>query len=223
MNEVKDILEAVGIFKKLEERGYWDYRLEVVHISDLDNRIFIKNKDKEILIHIRLKMNDYLIKKLERSFQMIYIDWLLTQNIKLGKLKEKKKLFSGQEYPGLNVFKEITSFITELMKKTGAKGVFNVPEYFHDAVLFQKNFLFIDPKKEAEFRTLIQTFKKLSLRELSYLIHSNKVYDQTEGGVYQWTYGEMLYTAEKFIQEQLFSPAYFQEVKFHEKKSFVIL
>jgi hypothetical protein len=223
MDDIRSILESSGVFRKLNERGYIDHRLEIVHISDLDNRIYIKNKDKEILVHIRLKLNDFFIKKLENSFKMMYIDWLLTQNIRLGKLKEKKRLFHGQEYPGLNIFAEITTFITELTQKIGAHGVFNVPEYFHDAVLFHKNFKFVDPKKEGEFRTLIETFKKSSLRELSLLIHSGLIYDQTEGLIYQWKYGEMLYTGEHFLEENLFGSEYYEAVKFHQKKTFVRL
>ncbi|EMM82226.1 hypothetical protein LEP1GSC037_3876 [Leptospira interrogans str. 2006001854] len=69
---------------------------------------------------------------------------------------------------------EITSFIKILAAKLGAYGAFNIPEYFHDAVLFHKSFQFVDPEKEGRFRAILQSFNRTNLRELSDQIHKEK-------------------------------------------------
>ncbi|MCB1178448.1 MAG: hypothetical protein KDK36_12760, partial [Leptospiraceae bacterium] len=144
--------------------------------------------------------------------------WLLTQNIKMGKLIGKKKLFDGQEYPGLNIFQEITKFIQFLSLKIGANGIFNVPEYFHDAVLFHKSFKFLDPKKEGVFRFLIKYFDDLTLRKLSNLIHSHKIFNETNKEVYLWKPNEMFYSGETEINRQIFNDEYYDTVEKYKKK-----
>jgi hypothetical protein len=217
--DILNMLENSNVLSKLVERGYPNYILETNFLSYLDNRIFIKNENGQVLVHLRLKMDNFEFSKIQRSLKMIYIDWLLTQNLKMGKLEGKKKLFDGQEYPGLNIFKEMTRFILGMSRDLGAHGIFNVPEYFHDAVLFHKNFKFLDPRKEGNFRALIQSFKKYSLHVLSGLIHQNRIYDEVEGKTYNWKHGEMFYTESIEIHDMIFDKKYFEEVEHSKHKS----
>lgn len=222
--DITRMMEEAGMFRKLMARGYPKVFLEIMPLSELDNRIYIKDKKGEILVHIRLKLNDFYLKQIKEVLKMVYIDWLLTQNIKMGKLKGKKALFVGQEYPGLNVFTEIQKFIYKLMVIIGAHGIFNVPEYFHDAVLFHKNFKFVDPQKEGNFRALIQSFSNYSLRNISKFIHSNKVKNAKTGEIYTWKNGEMLYTHDSYLNEKIFNDDYFTKVKkMKENCKFILL
>lgn len=206
--EVHELLEQSGMFEMLQFRGFQKTKLEIHGISEVDNRIYIKTEENEILVHMRLKFSDFLFKKINESFPMIYIDWLLSQNVRLGKLGEKKKLFEGQEYPGLNIMNEITSFIRLLSGKIGAAGAFNIPEYFHDAVLFHKNFRYLSPEKEGEFRALLRCFKKENLRSLSGAIHSGKILDNLTSAVYSWSYGEMVSATNPYLEKSLFDEQY---------------
>jgi hypothetical protein len=210
--EIRDILVESGLWKTLELRGYRNTTLEVNVLSFLDNRIYIKNNKGEILVHMRLKMDDFYFKRIHQSLKVVYIDWLLTQNILFGKSKHKG-LFQGQEYPGLNIFKEITYFIKVLSEKIGAHGVFNVPEYFHDAILFHKYFKFLDPQVEVEFLSLISSLPKKNLRNISEAIHNGKIVYKKTGEVYVWKHSEMIYSDLNYIQEQLFGKEYESEIK----------
>ncbi|MBE7412610.1 MAG: hypothetical protein L6Q54_10145 [Leptospiraceae bacterium] len=213
IDEVRDMLVYSNMFTVLKERGYPDPILEIEVFSELDNRIFLKTKSNEILVHIRLKVSDFSLKKKNESFRMVYIDWLLTQNIRFKNIRDAKKLFRGQKYPGLNVMTELTAFLLLLTRKLGAKGVFNIPEYFHDAVLFHKNFKFLDPIKEGKFRSLLSIFKKNNLRFLSNSIHNKKIFNVTENQVYEWQFGEMLYTDDDYLNNIVFDENYYDLVE----------
>lgn len=210
--EIYSMLEEAKIFEMVKRRGYESFKLVTDPISDLDNRIYIKTESNEILIHIRLKVADFFIKSIQEDRKMVYIDWLLTQNIRLGKLKNKKILFQGQEYPGLNIFKELTQFIFLLFSKMNCYGIFNIPEYFHDAVLFQKNFLFIDPIKQGHFKSILKNFKGRNLRDLSILIHTEKLAFSETNEIYKWKHGEMLFTNDEYLKETIFDKKYFEKV-----------
>lgn len=221
--EINAMLEESKIYEKITARGYSNFRLETDPISDLDNRIYIKTETNEILVHIRLKIADFFIKQIQENRKMIYIDWLLTQNVQLGKLKDKKVLFEGQEYPGLNIFKELTQFIFLLFSKMNCYGIFNIPEYFHDAVLFQKSFKFVDPVKQGHFKAILKTFKKYTVRDLSHLIHTEKLRFSNSNDVYTWKHGEMLFTTDPYLNEAIFNKKYFDDVKTTELTEFVLL
>lgn len=218
--DIWEMLSEAQVISKLQERGYFNFHLETQCLSHLDNRIFIKTSKNEVLIHMRLKLDDFEIKRVGQVLKMIYVDWLLTQNIRLGKRKIRKKLFEGQDYPGLNIFREIKKFILLLTRKMGVHGIFNVPEYFHDAVLFHKSlkFLYLDPEKEGLFQTLLESFKKISLHKLSELIHNNRIYNMASNKTFSWFHGEMFYTEFEEIKHALFNSEYFKILEETKKK-----
>lgn len=210
--EMVSYLQEAHIFEALEARGYKNTQLQLEILSEMDNRIFIRSARGELLVHMRLKMSDFQAKKWRESFRLVFIDWLLTQNVKLGKTKHPEKLLKGQEYPGLSIIAELTNFIRVLAKKMGAHGAFNVPEYFHDAVLFHRNFQFVDAEKEGVFRAILSQFRSLGLRKLSNLIHSGKVMKESTE-IYTWSYGEMLSCTDTYLNNLVFSNDYFDKVQ----------
>jgi hypothetical protein len=211
-SEVDEKLAEVGIYDKLFQRGYSNFKMELNYKGDLDNRIYIKDNLDRILVHIRLKLGDFRKGDDPIIYKLVYIDWLLTQNFRSPKKNKSPSLFLGQEYPGLGLMVEIKSFVKKIAKEIGAHGVFNVPEYFHDAVLFHKDFLFLKPEKESAFRLILSTFKKVSLRKLSEWVHSGQILDQ-DGKTYEWNYREMVSLLDPGIHKVFFPDSYFKKVK----------
>lgn len=210
--EVEDLLEQSGLLTAVKKRGILEPVVELEILNDYDNRVYVKTKQKKILVHTRLKVSQFQLKGSDDQFPMIYIDWLLTQNLNFEPATLKKELYFGQEYPGLNVLNEFTEFIQILSKKLGTSGAFNVPEYFHDAVLFSRKFRFIDPSKEGIFRALVKCFRKINLRNLSSLIHQNKVVF-ANGDPYEWKYGEMISCTDPYLEKKVFDESYFRKLE----------
>ncbi|XDD47198.1 hypothetical protein AB3N60_03685 [Leptospira sp. WS39.C2] len=209
--EVEQLLVSSGMISAVEKRGFHNPIIELEILNDFDNRIYIKTESKKILVHTRLKVSQFQLKGDDEQFPMIYIDWLLTQNINFEPGDIKKELYFGQEYPGLNVLNEFTDFIRVLSKRLGTSGAFNVPEYFHDAVLFSRKFRFIDPEKEGTFRALVKIFRGTNLRSLSSQIHQNRV-QYENGETYEWKYGEMISCTDPYLEKKVFHEAYFRRV-----------
>ena len=222
-HEIHKLLEESQILSKIKQRGYENIKVITEPLSDLDNRTYIKTQSDEILVHIRLKIAEFHIKVIEEDRRMIYIDWLLTQNINLGKLKGKKILFQGQEFPGLNIFKELTQFIFLLFSAMNCYGIFNIPEYFHDAVLFQKEFLFVDPIKQGHFKAILEKFNKYTVRDLSKFVQTEKIAFSDTNEIYKWKHGEMLFTKDEYLKETIFSKKYFEKVKQAQATNFFLL
>lgn len=212
-SEIIGIMRESNLLPMIEARGYHDTKIEINVLSDLDNRIFVKTQADEVLVHMRLKFSDFAMGRDMLEYKMVYIDWLLTQNVRLRPGTYKKNLFFGQEYPGLAIFVEITEFIRLLTKKLGAHGVFNIPEYFHDAVLFRNNFRYLDPRREGEFRALLDLSPKIRIRDLSNAIHNRQLVWKETGLEFQWFHGEMLTTIDPMLEAKVFHESYFKQVE----------
>ncbi len=209
--EITELMEWSEIFAALKDKGYKNYRLELQYLSDMDQRIFVK-EDDDILIHIRLKLSDFRFRLHAGAptRKLLYIDWLLTQHPKSKRIRPER-LFPGQELPGLGIFSQISDFITNLGLGVNARGAFNIPEYFHDALLFHRQFYFYDPVREALFRALIRDLSRYGARRISRALTDGRVRD-SKGESVTWKPGEMISPLGPELEEMLWDPDYHTRV-----------
>lgn len=266
--DVENMLRQVGLFARLDRLGYHAACLELDILSPLDQRILIltgpgclkpeksiheqlSELADQILVHLRLKLSEFTprpgvaeIPVPAGPFLLIYIDWLLLQDpgLKIPRQKGGKPapLFPGQNYPGLGLYREVTSFIEILAHQVRCDGVLNAPDFFHDAVLFANRFDFLHPSKEALFRNLLKfrrrpVFKattssnktrenKMSLRQLSQSIVDGRLEINPRGKTgenhwqpFEWPHGEMISPLNPALKKYLESPAYRQAVARYQK------
>ncbi len=211
--EIRELMEWSGIFAELKEKGYSDPLLELHYLSDLDQRIFVKDPESDmVLIHIRLKVSYFRFRLHPGAPQkkLLYIDWLLTQHPRSKNIRPDR-LFPGQNAPGLGIFSQISDFITNLALGVGARGAFNIPEYFHDALLFHREFRFYDPATEAFFRGLIRDLRRHGAREISRALSEGRVRDGNAEPV-RWVPGEMISILDPELEEIIWSKDYFTRV-----------
>ncbi|GIX41388.1 MAG: hypothetical protein KatS3mg129_1121 [Leptospiraceae bacterium] len=209
--EIYELMDWSGVFEKIRRKGYEDFNLELQYLSEMDQRIFVKWQE-EVLIHIRLKLSHFRFRFTPGapSRKLLYIDWLMTRDPK-RKDQLKKPLFQGQDAPGLGIFNEVADFVFNLALGLGVKGAFNIPEYFHDAVLFHRQFRFYDPQREAFFRALIRDLRKYGARAISEAFSENRIYDQ-DNQVVQWIPGEMISLIDPDFSDFVWNKDYFMKV-----------
>ena len=209
--EIRELLEWSGVLKVIEDKGYSDYYLDLQYLSDLDQRIYVKSKE-EILIHLRLKLSHFRFRLHPGAPQkkLLYIDWLMTRHPATKNFREDR-LFPGQDVPGLGIFNQIRDFIANLSMGVGARGAFNIPEYFHDAVLFHREFSFYDPARESFFRALLRDLRRYGAREISNAFAEDRVFNAQDEQV-TWTPGEMISALSPELEEILWTPDYHTKV-----------
>ena len=210
-DEIYELMDWSDIFNQLRNKGYKDFTLELQYLSDLDQRIFVKEGD-DILIHIRLKLSHFRFRLHPGAPQkkLLHIDWLMTGHPRAKRIR-KERLFPGQELPGLGIFQQLADFITNLALGVGAKGAFNIPEYFHDALLFHREFNFYDPARESFFRALIRDLRRYGARRISNALSEGLVLNQNDEPV-TWTPGEMISDLDPGLEEMLWTADYHTRV-----------
>lgn len=209
--KVQELMQWSGIFDALDAKGYQNYELELDYLSEMDQRIYVK-ENEQILIHIRLKISDFHLRLNPGSprCKLLYIDWLLTQHTRSVNIRPDR-LFPGQEFPGLGIFSQISDFITNLAIGIGADGAFNIPEYFHDALLFHRQFYYYDPHREAFFRAIIRDLRKHGARKISKAFAEERIVDHA-GAVVTWSPAEMISVISHELEENLWSRDYYTKV-----------
>nr|ART90508.1 hypothetical protein [uncultured bacterium] len=168
-------------------------------------------KEREhVLIHIRLKIGDYrfLHHSAQPAVRLIFIDWLTTRHVR-ARARPAHRLFPGQDVPGLGILRQITAAITRIAVAAGAEGAFNIPEYFHDAVLFHRQFRFYDPVQEATLHAVIRDLHRFGARSISQAYVDGRVAN-AEGKCVAWHPSEMILLANPRLRGEIFSRAYLE-------------
>lgn len=209
--EIEELLAWSGVYDAVRDKGYKDIRLELNYLSDLDQRIFLKEGD-EVLVHIRLKLSYFRFRLHPGAprIKLMYIDWLMTRHPRTTAFRPER-LFPGQDDPGLGVFNQLSDFITNLSIGVGARGAFNIPEYFHDAMLFHRRFNFYDPIREAFFRGVLRDLRRFGAREISHAFSESRILNQ-HGEVVSWQPGEMITMLSPDLEEMIWNQEYYTRV-----------
>lgn len=204
-------LERAQIIAELKNRGYYPVKLELEFLTERDHRFYLLFKDQKIL-HMRLRLSHFKLHRhpLMPAIKMLFIDWLQSRHVLKG--QGSRGLFPGQDVPGLGIFNRIDIFLRNLVVDTHAYGGFNLPEYFHDALLFHRAFKFYDPLKEAFFRALLRDLHGHGAREISRALTDGRIRDKKKQ-VMEWHGGEMLIFMQQSQDEAIFNDRYNREVE----------
>ncbi len=210
-------LERAQIMSELKNRGYYPVKLEIEFLTERDHRFYLTFKGEKIL-HMRLRLSFFKLHRhpLMPATKMLFIDWLQSRHILKGQ-GGARGLFPGQDVPGLGIFNRIDVFLRNLVVATHAYGGFNLPEYFHDALLFHRAFKFYDPAKEAFFRALLRDLHGHGAREISRALSDGRIRDKKKQ-VLEWHGGEMLIFTHKPYADVIFNERYNRDVLQHMRE-----
>ncbi|PJZ69816.1 histone deacetylase [Leptospira perolatii] len=210
--KIWELLEVTGVKAELDKKGYAASQLEIFGTDDLYQRVLV-TCEGEVLIHIRLSIQEYRIEINDYFFKEKYlvVNWLQTRHPKLKNSKEER-LYPGQDVPGLGIYQEVSDFIGFLIISLRLNGAVVRPEYFHDAVLFSRKFHFLEPRAKALFRALRRDFPKHSIRAISTLLYHQKIQDH-KLGIIEWKPVEMIFFLEKTLSPFVFNRKFQKKVQ----------
>lgn len=210
--ELWQALEKSQIIAEVKNRGYYPVKLEIEFLTERDHRFYLLfNKEK--ILHMRLRLSFFKLHRhpLMPATRLLFIDWMQSRHV-LKPDAGSRGLFPGQDVAGLGIFNRIDHFLRDLVVATHAYGGFNIPEYFHDALLFHRAFRFYDPAREAFFRALIRDLRPHGAREISRALSDGRVRNK-KGEAMEWHGSEMLIFTHKPYAEAIFDERYHKDVE----------
>ncbi|TGN02881.1 histone deacetylase [Leptospira dzoumogneensis] len=208
---VWELFEITGVLAELKKRGYDSFQLDLSGSDDTYQKLILTYQN-EILVHLRLSIQEYRIRLNDYFFKEKYlvVNWLQTRHPKqVG--RDSARLYPGQDVPGLGIFTEMADLIGFLIISLRLNGAVIRPEYFHDAVLFSRKFHFLEADSKALYQALRTAFPKHSIRAISTLLQHGKIVD-AKRGVIEWKPIEMIFFLEKSLNFFVFNRKFEKKV-----------
>jgi hypothetical protein len=231
IKEMQAVLGKRNFFKDARRKGLWplDYDLDSSEFPPLQKlRIYYKNKDPQNVI-VDLKIREGLLHQKKTSdlplpvpeTKYLILEWLTLQNPK-RKFSADTTPLPGQNHPGLNLGRKVLRLFVYLAHLNRDCGILAFPAYYHNALLFSRQFRFLDPEKEGEIFAIRETFPKVPFKDLAWIIHLNCLSEE-EKGIYEWHAAEQVLPLSKNLKKYFDSSEYKENVKrFKREKRFSI-
>lgn len=194
-NEVFEALNEYGVLEQLSQKGYIDPRLVIRSLDPFRQSVKLlesaSSPEDDDHMLCELRVFDAHVKGLcpatgdTMDMDTLVIDWLVFQDPR-GQFSPDRPQLPGQKYPGLGIMRPCMQAILDLARQTGKEAVINIPEYYHNAVLYTPAFHFFSPFVEGRFWALQEFLAGLSLAEASHAVSAGKIWNEAKGEVFVW-------------------------------------
>ncbi len=175
-------LTKYGIVSKLKKMGFNELNYMISTI-DYTHNLSIFN-GTNLLSQLTLSLN----KKFNLNnfyFEALTIEWLILQNY-TKKFENSKSLpLPGQNYPGLGMAFVSFELIVQIAKRLNINFLANIPDHFHNGVIYSKYFKFKNPVNKGIMFKLLHQFKNFDIATLSWLIENGAII-QNNKNVFEW-------------------------------------
>jgi len=220
LREATILLRKKGFIRDARKRGLWPIEV-VVDSSEFPPlqrlQFFLREPRPETMI-VDLKIREGRFTPRTRlpfdfsfsNYSFLVLEWLTMQNPIMDFTGEKTPL-PGQEHPGLNLGRKVIELFIHLGRLNHNAGILAFPAYFHNALLFSRNFNFVNPVKTAEVEAIRKTLSNIPFKQLAWIVHLNCLRG-ADGSVYEWRAEEQVLPLHKEINRYFSSPDYRDEV-----------
>ena len=220
--EVQEALKRYGVWDQLTDKGYPRAAVRIQSLDPFRQSVKIitsaedPEDDEHLLCELRVFdawMNGTCpLTGQPMEIDALVIDWLVFQNPRASFTDDRPRL-PGQKYPGLGIMRTCMLGILDLARECGKEAVINIPEYYHNAILYQPTFRFYSPMVEGRFLALQKFLSGLTLADASSLVASLSIYDDINGKVFVWKPHEHVLGLVPRIVEYFESALYISKVK----------
>jgi len=211
LREAAIVLKKKSFTREAQKRKLWPINAE------LDSSEFppLQVVDLKIREGKFKPVTELPLKFLFSRYDFLVLEWLTLQNPHLPFSSDKTPL-PGQNYRGLNLGKKISDLFAYLARLNRNDGILAFPAYFHNALLFSRNYHFINPGKKAEVRAIRKSFSHISFKQLAWIVHLNCLRDR-ENNIYQWKAEEQIYPLNTELEKYFASKEYTEMAEEKEK------
>ncbi|MDP8224926.1 MAG: hypothetical protein P9L99_16320 [Candidatus Lernaella stagnicola] len=194
--------ERFGILERLRELGYLDIHLEFHARGPREHfmRIYDTTDGEPALLgEVVLREGRYIThEQFVDGFKLPHLDvlaieWILMQHFK-GVFPEGRSRLPGQQHPGLGVGSRVQELLTWVATLLEKDALMNIPEYFHNAVFYDRWFKFIDPAAHGAMLAINEQLaaQGYDLAAISFAVYLDCLVDSHTGENYKWETSEMM-------------------------------
>jgi hypothetical protein len=206
-------LADAGLLSALAERGYPDVVIGTQTVAG-EHRLRIRPRRGRVsLVDLRLTESASSVEEPQgrthgiQVLSLLTIRWLALQHPK-GRFARERPRLPGQRYPGLGLAKPVVLRLLSWARAWGKDGLANVPQYYHNAVLYSPIFRFLSPGQQGVFEALRRDLARASVARASAAIEAGRVVTVPGGEPFVWTPAAMITPITAHLAAYLDSPGY---------------
>ena len=204
-------LERYGILDTLRGRGYARFEVEF-RLEDTAHTLLLVG-DGERLCEARLRRTrgvaDPCMAEYERHFlpELLVVEWLWLVDPRAA-FSEDRPPLPGQTHPGTGIGAEIFVLLYLVARRLGLHGLVEIPERFHNAVMYRRRTHFVDPVYEGHFQALCRLLQRHPLAEVAWGLEEGRVLDGPSGAPIRWLPREQLLPLDRRVGRYFEEPAW---------------
>lgn len=182
-------LEAYGVLSTLRARGYSQFEVQFA-LDDFAHTMRLFG-DSHLLCDCRLRRargtSDPCFAEWQRRFvpDLLVVEWLSLEDPQ-GSFSPERPRLPGQRYPGSGVGAEVFMMLLISTRRLGLHGLIEVPERFHNALMYSRRAHFFDPIMQGRFLALADLVRRESLADVAWAMETGRVIDTQSGAPVEW-------------------------------------
>jgi len=214
--EVRSRLARAGILDGLSRRRYPDPFLLLECKDPADQRVTLfagsASRDR-LLLEARLQLCRFHPRRAigpfteESTLRMLIIHWLSLSDPDRPFTAERPSL-PGQHRPGLGLLPQSIALLQDLGRELPLDGVLDVPDHFHTALFYSRNFRFLEPENEGRFQAIARDLKGIPLALASEAISFGCLIHADTDEPLPWDPAEQVLPIRGPLRSYLLSPEY---------------
>ena len=211
-------LKRYGLLDDFRESGLRSLELEL-DINDERHAVTTTalrdgQTERELIVQLLMRRDvllpDETLPGLDRTYEVLVIDWLLLQHPGRSFSAHRSRL-PGQAHPGVGMGIKVTELFARMASRLKLDGVITTGEYFHNAFMYEPRFLYFSPCEHGVFRALRRKLMRdegLSLAQASWAIRRGFVSDGLTGQTWAWRGAVQILPRTRSLREYFKTEAY---------------
>ena len=208
-------LERYGFFDLLRDRGFSDLLVSVDtgrprhHLA----RIHFQRRDPEhLLVELAVQLRTVPLPRTGDTrgddvlLRLLSIEWLLMQD-PTSSFAPGRRGLPGQQRPGLGLGRWMVVLLSLMAERLGCDGLLAVPDHYHNAAIYSRMMLCLDPERQGYLEALRRDLDGLSLVEAAEAVHRGQVKERA-GRAVVWEGMAQVLPLRPRLNAHLASPAY---------------
>jgi hypothetical protein len=101
-------------------------------------------------------------------------------------------------------------------------GFLDIPDHFHLAVMYSKNFKFFNPEKEGQMQSLLRDLRDYSLSDITWGVITESIFEKNTGNPFIYTPAEEIFPLSTRMKKYFANPEY-EKIKKKTMKTHYVL
>jgi hypothetical protein len=216
LDEMITILGKTGLYKHLDKLGFsktkTDIHCDSEHIHYL--KVYDVKKDQShVIIDLRLSEGRFVPNDSTTSYDMFFIEWLQSQNPRSAEFSLERPQLPGQKRPGLGCLKYLTGMMQLVSNELTRDGFLDVPDHFHLAVIYSRNFKFFSPVEEGKMLAVLRDCDSSTLSDIAWGVITKSIINKKNDEVFKYIPSEEIFPISDRMREYFSSSSYTKKVK----------